>query len=310
MQPDPVLNDSLWFDALVVFTIVASLTTLATMAVGMARGKVLAYEPRRPVPWTWFELLLILVAQILIVEAAHWADAAWFGSRAERPRQEEPVDEELQAAHPLVVLLQQSPAPGTLALAVLVAVVIAPVTEEFLFRLVILGWLERLERRARRRVPLLRAAARGSGPLLLTSIMFAAMHYRAEPLTSSPQELVRIFATTAVVSLTTLGFGITILRAVRRATWQDLGVVPAELWPDICLGLQSFLALLAPIYLLQFLLRVFFTTHPIVDPISLFFFSLALGLLYLRTHRIVPSIVLHMALNATSLAMAWAIAPA
>jgi membrane protease YdiL (CAAX protease family) len=32
---------------------------------------------------------------------------------------------------------------------------------------------------------------------------------------------------------------------------------------------------------------------------------LVLGLLYYRTHRIVPSVVLHMSLNLTTLAMAW-----
>ena len=37
----------------------------------------------------------------------------------------------------------------------------------------------------------------------------------------------------------------------------------------------------------------------------LFFFALALGTLYYRTHSVVAPIVLHMALNVTSLTMAW-----
>jgi len=41
------------------------------------------------------------------------------------------------------------------------------------------------------------------------------------------------------------------------------------------------------------------------DPIPLFFFALALGILYLRTHRISAPITLHVALNGTSLALAW-----
>jgi membrane protease YdiL (CAAX protease family) len=39
------------------------------------------------------------------------------------------------------------------------------------------------------------------------------------------------------------------------------------------------------------------------DPIPIFFFAIALGLLYNRTHRALPSIAVHMALNAASLAM-------
>jgi membrane protease YdiL (CAAX protease family) len=40
------------------------------------------------------------------------------------------------------------------------------------------------------------------------------------------------------------------------------------------------------------------------DPIPLFFFAVALGFLYFRTHRIVPLIILHAIFNGASLAMA------
>ena len=42
------------------------------------------------------------------------------------------------------------------------------------------------------------------------------------------------------------------------------------------------------------------------DPIPLFFLALVLGTLYHRTHRIAPSLVLHMAFNATSIALYFA----
>lgn len=42
------------------------------------------------------------------------------------------------------------------------------------------------------------------------------------------------------------------------------------------------------------------------DPIPIFLLSLALGYLYQRTHRLLPSITLHMLLNGTSLAILWA----
>ena len=46
------------------------------------------------------------------------------------------------------------------------------------------------------------------------------------------------------------------------------------------------------------------TTHPI--PIPLFFLALIFGVLYHRTHRIAPSLVLHMAFNATEIVFFFA----
>jgi len=42
------------------------------------------------------------------------------------------------------------------------------------------------------------------------------------------------------------------------------------------------------------------------DPIPLFLLALVFGVLYHRTHRIVPSLVLHMAFNATSIILIFA----
>lgn len=49
--------------------------------------------------------------------------------------------------HPLVEMLRDSSDSGTLAVAVLVAVCVAPIFEEFVFRLVLQGWLEKLATR-------------------------------------------------------------------------------------------------------------------------------------------------------------------
>ena len=43
-----------------------------------------------------------------------------------------------------------------------------------------------------------------------------------------------------------------------------------------------------------------------LDPIPLFFLALVFGALYHRTHRIAPSLVLHMAFNATSIVLFFA----
>ena len=41
------------------------------------------------------------------------------------------------------------------------------------------------------------------------------------------------------------------------------------------------------------------------DPVTLFFFAAVMGIIYFRTHRVVPSIVMHVAFNALNLAAAW-----
>ena len=50
---------------------------------------------------------------------------------------------------------------------------------------------------------------------------------------------------------------------------------------------------------------LFAAVHSWPDAISLFLLALALGWLYQRTHRLMPSVVLHLCLNATSMALLW-----
>ena len=46
--------------------------------------------------------------------------------------------------------------------------------------------------------------------------------------------------------------------------------------------------------------------HYAPDPLPLFFLALVFGMLYHRTHRLAPSLVLHMAFNATSIVLLFA----
>jgi membrane protease YdiL (CAAX protease family) len=73
---------------------------------------------------------------------------------------------------------------------------------------------------------------------------------------------------------------------------------------DTKLAMGALLAVMPPILLLQgaLLAAVKRTGSAIAsDPIPLFFLALVFGVLYQRTHRIAPSLVLHMAFNATSI---------
>ncbi len=79
--------------------------------------------------------------------------------------------------------------------------------------------------------------------------------------------------------------------------------MPKKFFGDVALGLVAFMAVAAPIYVLQGVLQMHLK-EVAADPITLTVFAAVLGFLYFRTHRLVPSILLHMALNGTSLLLA------
>lgn len=289
------------------------------------RGKpVLEYEPRRPVPWSWIDLLATLliffVSQIVCVAFAfRWfgvdvaiADAvetsqgrlalltataasglltffvssimvayrsgattvdlgfvpraiprdivyglvAFFGTA--------PIVYLIQIFfslvvkieydHPLVRAIQKENDPTTMAIVVFTAVVAAPLSEEFLVRVLLQGWLEKLEIRALERAPLTAPGAlppplpAGNGEPVISSVSIdppnrdASTGWAGLPLGSVP-----ILVTSLLFALMHFGQG--------------------------------------------------------AAPIPLFFFALVLGFVYNRTHRIMPSLVAHFALNSASVAM-------
>jgi hypothetical protein len=167
------------------------------------------------------------------------------------------------------------------------------------------GWLEAAQRRRRRQLPQVPPLLPiGAGPIALTSLAFAYMH----PFVRQQYPLdyvVVMLVGQAVVNVLTMAVGIAWLRVRAGATARDLGWAPGHLASDVRLGLVAFAAVGVPIYAIQAGLTKLMPTGVAADPVSLFFFALVLGLLYYRTHRIVPSVVLHMSLNLTTFAMAW-----
>jgi membrane protease YdiL (CAAX protease family) len=96
------------------------------------------------------------------------------------------VEHDRGQPHPLVRMLTEDFSPRTLAIAVLTGVVLAPLAEELLFRGVVLGSLESLtedppdDAFEPRKAPS-RGRARGTLPNVLTSVLFAALHYAQWP---------------------------------------------------------------------------------------------------------------------------------
>lgn len=294
------------------------------------RRPVVRYEGRRQVPWTAVHVIAILTLHLLLPTLLMLASNLLFGvvrdpnaARApgaevnhEQPPGQRDIEQGVAADpeeadqkttdrdHPTIDLLRQDGSALTWLLCVVTVVLIAPVAEEFFFRLLLQGWLEAAESRYRRRVGRFWLRVAGTGPVLAASILFAAMHYRtaAEPI--EPDLLRRLLLVGGASNLIIVAYGIGLLRLRTGATTVDLGFVRERFFADVGLGLAAFLALSVPIYLLQALL-MWLLPNVVPDPITLFFFAVALGFLYCRTHRIVPAIVLHMTLNAVSLTMAW-----
>jgi len=285
-----------------------SLAVWAVVADRLRRGEpVVPYEPRRQVPWGAGHVLAVVLTFLAVARLVAQSSALWFPvDRAERgssPEVAAVTEKEPQRAHPLVIALEAEPGLAAVLVAVAAGAAAAPLSEEFFFRLLLQGWLEKVERRWRRRFAVLRRLALGLLPVLVVSCGFALLHFHKATTIADPRGYLRGVALEAAARLVTLALAVWLLRSTVGATARDLGFVPARFWADVRLGLLAFLAVLVPIYLLQFCLLHVLPKTISPDPISLFFFTLLLGLLYFRTHRIVPSMVLHMALNGTSLAM-------
>ncbi len=287
--------------------------------------KVVPYERRRPVPWGGFEVVLLMA--LFLISPVFFAYGGIYALGLEMPvgahQQDKNEDKDgdkdwdkdwdkdgdedkdsAGTAHAVEQLLRASRDLRVLLISGLMAVLVAPIVEEFMFRVLLQGWLEKLETRHRKWLPRLLRLLPGSGPVLLASLFFAAMHIRTAGPKLSVDFLLFLLTAQAVASLLTLVCAVLLLLMVCGARLSDLGVDLRRLGGDVGLGLLACLAVTAPIYLAFFAARLVLPESIAADPIPLVFLSIVLGTLYHRTHRVVPSIVLHMAFNATGLAMA------
>jgi membrane protease YdiL (CAAX protease family) len=320
--PQEVGNPLVTLGVLLIFA--ACVAIWAQIVYRLIRGlPILPYTPRRMVPWKLIDVVGVLLGYMLLAFWFTFLVQFGFGVRfreapadhreaavVEKPAADQPQADEPKPdlAHPLIVLLRSRPNPVILLFCVLIAAVVAPVAEEIMFRLLLQGWLEAFERRHRRRWAVWRRLARGIVPVVLVSALFAAAHFREQGREPDPDALLYLFAIDAAAKLLAIGIGLGLIYRLRGATLADLGLVPATFWSDVRLGLLSYLACAPVVLAIQAVAINLLPKWLAADPIALFVFASVLGTLYYRTHRIVPSIVTHMALNTMSLAAAWTLA--
>ena len=201
--------------------------------------------------------------------------------------------------HPLLDQLEQSTTPEVLVTVLGAAVLAAPLFEEFTFRLLLQGALERLEdvalgfRATERRVerPVEPApASTGTDP-------HEIIGDNSEDRRADPEDAIRPDAIHLPAGRTD---SVTLSDPPPNPLpiGDHPGGAPSEgLLPGLPHGWF-------PILGSGFLFGLAHFGHG-VDPVPLFLFGTILGYLYQRTHRIVPSITAHMLLNGYSLILAW-----
>jgi membrane protease YdiL (CAAX protease family) len=165
--------------------------------------------------------------------------------------------------HPLIEMLVENPSTELMLIGAVAAVIVAPICEEIIFRLLLQGWLEKWED--------------------------SVLGWR-QPV--APVEV-------AVLSEGVGPDGATITDSTPIIAKPP---APDELPPQVGLGGLPYG--FAPIALSSML---FALAHAQVgtDPIPIFVLALALGFVYQRTHRIIPSMVTHALFNGMSLLMLW-----
>jgi membrane protease YdiL (CAAX protease family) len=283
--------------------LLAGLCVWAWLFTRRRRGvPLVAYEPRRQVPWTGRHALAIVLGHRIALELAPLVIAGVLGI-SPLPAAGAGPPAHAATDHPVSQLLREQPGLGTLLACIVAVALVAPVVEEFVFRIVLQGWLEAEEVRGRRLHPGERRLPRGAASIGLVSLVFALLHYRTAGPAVSSQFLLASVIGSGVANLLVLGGGVWLLRRTAGTTWADLGLTPVRLRRDVCLGLVAFLAAAPLVYVTQALALLLVPQWMAADPAGLFVFALALGLLYFRTHRAVPVMVVHMALNATTLAL-------
>ena len=175
--------------------------------------------------------------------------------------------------HPLIKLLEEQANPLLFVAAFVVAVVVAPVCEELMFRLLLQGWLEKWED--------LRLGWRE-----------AAINDEARMTNDELQMPETIPTTTGDEGLASDQS----LFDIRHSS------LAPTLPPRIGLGGLPYGSL--PILISSVLFALAHVGYG-PEPMPLFFLALILGYVYQRTHRIVPSIVAHALFNGMSLFALW-----
>lgn len=189
--------------------------------------------------------------------------------------------------HPLMTVFEREPSWWLFGVLSFVAVFAAPIAEEFLFRMLLQGWLEDLSRRL-------------PGP-----ISEWAEQSKPEPVDDErfvPSQLgEQRFADDVPPIQADLGDSQAAEAGNPYVAPQVAfeGAEVVELAPVVHTHVPRW-----PLFLSAALFAILHASHG-PDPIPLFVLAVGLGYVYRATHRLLPCVILHLLLNACSMAMLW-----
>lgn len=142
--------------------------------------------------------------------------------------------------------------------------------------------------------------------IILPAVFFALVHYRSPEMSSEPIEKIIQSITVACIAWTLFPIiCFSYLFFVRHIRPRDMFGTWREA-PKLAFYGVKWIWILIPSYILSLIfvfIRLLTKTHFIPDPFCLIPLSLVFGFLYYRTQSILPSIVLHILFNFTSLSL-------
>ena len=200
--------------------------------------------------------------------------------------------------HPLVEMVTSGqPHVGVVFLASIAAVVIAPVSEEILFRLLLQGWLEKWEDRRSRPHEVVNDEARMvNDEARMTNDQARIVNDEAR----MTNDQARIVNDEARMTNDECKTAVDSSFVIRHSSLVEPDP-PLEPWPR---GLAGLPRGLLPILISSLLFAVAHSGYG-PDPIAIFFLAVILGYVYQRTHRIVPCMVAHALFNSIAMLILW-----
>jgi len=265
------------------------------------------------VPWTGLDVMLFLALFFMAQFACGiFGGVAGFVADSVAPAPQVQIQtqqggEDKHHGHEILQLVEYGKnSPIILLIALLAVVVAAPLVEEMLFRLFLQGWLE--SKLSQLNVPWASGIA-----VVLVSLFFAAIHggssenINGEGANRAIGIYVYIFMFIGMTIASLLIFALGIYYLMER---RDMKMSHCLFGTKQYSGGQLCAIAAGCFLVILFVLGVSYALHEIApdtntDPIPIFFFSLALGYLYSKTHNLSYCILLHACLNATSLTLAW-----
>lgn len=204
------------------------------------------------------------------------------------------------SANPLLEKMREGFDLRIAGAALFAAAIVAPVFEEFVFRLLLQGWLEKLEWRCVEDSPRFVGSEGEPGESVEPLDENSLREYESQRRHSLNETVQEIFVETDQLAGPADELS-------PYASPQAISVPRTHTPPDAeagspC-GLKSWLGLpwgLSSILITSALFALAHLGHG-PDPIPLFFFGLVVGYVYQRTHRILPCVVAHMMFNGLSL---------